>query len=167
MSRLTVCLRRVPPVGCLCSMSYARRSDKTDACHSQGAQATNREHPQAASCHTANDDGGKPGVRFLARSKRGTRSMPAWIIVGTTQRRRRYCASGWEESKEGAAVWWHSPKDGNLALDFAIGLIFIAALGTRHRTASAAALQTIVFPGTRQRDKRSHRRAGNTLRSER
>ena len=25
----------------------------------------------------------------------------------------------------------------------------------------SAALQTIVFPGTRQRDKRSHRRAGN------
>ena len=61
-----------------------------------GAQATNREHPQAGSCQTAKDDGGKRGVWFLARSKRGTRSMPAWLIVGTRQRRRRFCASGWE-----------------------------------------------------------------------
>ena len=78
-----------------------------------GAQATNREHPQAGSSQTAKDDGGKPGVRFLARSKRGTRSIPAWLIVGTRQRRRRFCASGWEENKEGAAVCWRSPKDGN------------------------------------------------------
>src|SRR5208283_5335194 len=35
----------------------------TDACHSQGAQGTDREHPQAGSCQTAKDDGGKPGVR--------------------------------------------------------------------------------------------------------
>jgi hypothetical protein len=95
------------------SGSCALRSDDTDACHGQGAQATNWEHPQAGSCQTAKDDGGKPGVRFLVRSKRRVRSMPAWLIVGTRQRRRRFCASGWEETKEGAAVWWRSPKDGN------------------------------------------------------
>jgi hypothetical protein len=39
----------------------ARRSDDTDARHSQGAQGTDREHPQADSCQTAKDDGGKPG----------------------------------------------------------------------------------------------------------
>jgi hypothetical protein len=101
------------PVGAGLLNRKLLRSDDTNACHSQGAQATNREHPQAASCQTAKDDGGKPGVRFLARSKRGTRSMPAWLIVGTRQRRRRFCASGWDEIKEGAAVWWRSPKDGN------------------------------------------------------
>ena len=42
--------------------------------------------------------------------------MPAWLIGGTRQRRRRFCASGWEEIKEGAAVWWRFPKDGKLAL---------------------------------------------------
>src|SRR6059058_6154288 len=50
-------------------------------------------------------------MRFLARSKRGTRSMPAWLFVATRQRSRRFCASGWEETKEGAAVWWRSPDD--------------------------------------------------------
>jgi hypothetical protein len=40
--------------------SYMHRSDDTDACHSQG----DREHPEAGSCQTAKDDGGKPGVRF-------------------------------------------------------------------------------------------------------
>ncbi len=104
------------------SAHSARRSDDTDACHSQGSQATNREHPQAGSCQTAKDDGGKPGVRFLARSKRGTRSMPAWLIVGTRQRRRRFCASGWEETKEGAAVWRRLQKM-ETGSDFAIGLI--------------------------------------------
>ena len=42
--------------------------------------------------------------------------MPAWLIGGTRQRKGRFCASGWEETKEGAAVWWRSPKDGKLAL---------------------------------------------------
>jgi hypothetical protein len=29
-------------------VSYARRSDDTDACHRQGTQATDREHPKLA-----------------------------------------------------------------------------------------------------------------------
>jgi hypothetical protein len=45
-------------------------------------------------CCSSVCDSSDPGVRFLARSKRGTRSMPAWLIGGT--RRRRFCASGWE-----------------------------------------------------------------------
>ena len=36
-------------------------------------------------------DGGKPGVRFLDRSKRGIRSMPAWLVSGTRRRRKRSC----------------------------------------------------------------------------
>src|SRR4051794_17300935 len=43
----------------------ALRSDNTDACHSQGAQGTDSEHPQAGSCQTAEDDGGQPGVTVL------------------------------------------------------------------------------------------------------
>jgi hypothetical protein len=57
--------------------SSRRRSDYTDACYRQGAQGTDWEHPQAGSCQSAKDDGGKAGVRFLARSKRGTKSMTA------------------------------------------------------------------------------------------
>ena len=52
-----------------------------------------------------------PARGLLARSKRGTRSMPAWLFAGTRQRRRRSCASGWEETKEGVAGWWRSPDD--------------------------------------------------------
>jgi hypothetical protein len=91
----------------------ARRSDDTEALHGQGARRSDTESHQAGSSHTAKGDCGQPGVGFLDRSKRGTRSMPAWLIVGTRQRRRRSCASDWEETKKGAAVWWRSPKDGN------------------------------------------------------
>jgi hypothetical protein len=28
--------------------------------------------------------------------------MPAWLILGTRQKSRRYCVSGWEETKENA-----------------------------------------------------------------
>ena len=62
-------------------------------------------------------------------------------------------------TKEGAAVWWRSPKDGKLAL--------ISRSDSSHRRAGnktqngSAALQTIVLPGTRQRRKRSCRRPGN------
>ena len=45
-----------------------------------------------------------PAWGFLARSKRGTRPMPAWLFGGTRQRRIQFCSSGWEETKEGAAV---------------------------------------------------------------
>ncbi len=30
--------------------------------------------------------------------------MPAWLFGGTRQRRIQFCASGWEEPREGAAV---------------------------------------------------------------
>ena len=100
----------------------ARRSDDTDACHSQGAQRTGREHPQAGSCQTAKDDGGKPGVRFLARSKRGTRFRTASLLGGTKQRRRRFC---WGETKEGDAV-------GGARLTIEIGAEFPIGIKDRH-----------------------------------
>ena len=85
----------------------------TDACHSQGAQGTDREHPQAGSCQTAKDDGGKPGVRFLARSKRGTRFRTASPLGGTRQRRRRFC-SPWVGRDQGRRHCpWRSPDDRN------------------------------------------------------
>ena len=135
------------------------RSDDTDARHGQGAQGTDREHSETGSCQKAKEDGGKPGVTFLARSKRGTRSMPAWLIGGTRQIRRRFCASSCKETKEGVAVWWRSPKDGKLAL---ISRSDSSPRRAGNKTQNgSAALQTIAFPGIRQRDKRSHRRAGN------
>ncbi len=85
----------------------------TDACHSQGAQGTDREHPQAGSCQTAKDDGGKPGVRSLARSKRGTRFRTASPLGGTRQRRRRFC-SPWVGRDQGRRHFrWRSPDDRN------------------------------------------------------
>ena len=62
-----------------------RRAPQPGARNRQGA-------PQAGSCQTAKDDGGKPGVRFLARSKRGTRFRTASLLGGTRQRRRRFCS---------------------------------------------------------------------------
>jgi hypothetical protein len=40
--------------------------------------------------------------------------MPAWISGGTTYRTRQFCASGWEETKEGAATSGNEP--GNTGL---------------------------------------------------
>ena len=78
-----------------------------------GAQGTDREHPQAGSCQTAKDDGGKPGVRFLARSKRGTRFRTASLLGGTRQRRRRFC-SPWVGRDQGRRhCRWRSPDDRN------------------------------------------------------
>ena len=77
----------------------------------QPGRARNRQGAsQAGSCQTANDGSDKSGMG-VPRSKRGTRPMPAWLFGGTRQRRIQFCASGWEETKEGAAVWWRSPDD--------------------------------------------------------
>ena len=95
------------------SVSSCASVRHTDACHSQGAQGTDREHPQAGSCQTAKDDGGKPGVRFLARSKRGTRFRTASPLGGTRQRRRRFC-SPWVGRDQGRRLCrWRSPDDRN------------------------------------------------------
>ena len=88
--RLNRCRRRSLIIRTDCRV--ARSVRHTDACHSQDAQGTDREHPQAGSCQTAKDDGGKPGVRFLARSKRGTGFRTASPLAGTRQRRRRFCS---------------------------------------------------------------------------
>src|SRR5271157_3219961 len=100
-----------PPPATLRSLRASVRH--TDACHSQGAQRTDREHLQAGSCQTAKDDGGKPGVRFLARSKRGTRFRTASPLGGTRQRRRRFC-SPWVGRDQGRRhCRWRSPDDRN------------------------------------------------------
>src|SRR5271165_5914978 len=81
------------------------------ACHCQSAQGTDREPPKLAHVRQPMTEVINPAWGFLARSKRGTRPMPAWLFGGTRQRRIQFCASGWEETKEGAAVWWRSPDD--------------------------------------------------------
>ena len=78
-----------------------------------GAQGTDREHPQAGSCQTAKDDGGKPGVRFLARSKRGTRFRTASLLGGTRQRRRRICSPLVGRDQGRRHCRWRSPDDRN------------------------------------------------------
>ena len=85
----------------------------TDACHSQHRQGTDAEHPQAGSCQTAKDDGGKAAVRFLARSKRGTRFRTTSLLGGTRQRRRRFC-SPWVGRDQGRRhCRWRSPDARN------------------------------------------------------
>ena len=69
------------------TMILRRRSDTPTHATARRTR-TDRSHPQAGSCQTAKDDGGKPGVRFLARSKRGTRFRTASLLGGTRQRRR-------------------------------------------------------------------------------
>ena len=78
-----------------------------------GRQGTDREHPQAGSCQTAKDDGGKPGVRFLARSKRGTRFRTASLLGGTKQRRRRFWTPLVGRDQGRRRCWWRSPDDRN------------------------------------------------------
>ncbi len=79
--------------------SYALIVRHTDACHSQSAQGTYREHAQAGSCPRAKDDSGKPGARFFARSKRGTRFRTASLLGGTKQRD-GFVRFRWGETKE-------------------------------------------------------------------
>jgi hypothetical protein len=45
----------------------ATSADHTDACQGEAAQGTDNDQPQAGSHQTAEDDGGEPGVAFLAR----------------------------------------------------------------------------------------------------
>ena len=94
------------------SFLLRRRSDKPTRA-TASAQATDKGPSQPGSCQTAKDDGGKPGVRFLARSKRGTRSRTASLLGGTRQRRRRFC-SPWVGRDQGRRhCRWRSPDDRN------------------------------------------------------
>jgi hypothetical protein len=98
---------------CNCALRSDDTSDDTDARYSQDGQGTDREYPQAGSCQTAKDDGGRPGVKFLARSKRGTRSRTALLHVGKKQRRRRFCTPLVEREQGRRRCWWCSPDDRN------------------------------------------------------
>jgi len=122
MSRLAVCLRRVRPERLLLFNELRASVRYTDSCYSQDAQGTHREHPQADSAQTTKDDGGKPGVRFLARSKRGTRFRTAPLLSGTKQRRRRFSRLRWGETKEGDAVGG-ARLTIEIGADFPIGII--------------------------------------------
>ena len=92
------------------SFPLRRRSD-TSMRATARAQGTDREPPKLAHVRQPMTEVINPAWGFLARSKRGTRPMPAWLFGRTRQRRIQFCASGWEETKEGAAVWWRSPDD--------------------------------------------------------
>ena len=92
---------------------FAQRRSDTPTRATARAQGTDAEHPQAGSCQTAKDDGGKPGVRLLARSKRGTRFRTTSLLGGTRQRRRRFC-SPWVGRDQGRRhCRWRSPDDRN------------------------------------------------------
>src|SRR5262245_9942779 len=70
--------------------SGARRSDDTEARHSQGEQTTARERPQAGLCWPPMLDVINLTEELRhSRSKRGNRSLPAWLSSGTRQRTKR------------------------------------------------------------------------------
>ena len=95
----------------VCRLDLARVGPTHRRVPQPGAQETDREPPKLAHVRQPLTEVINPAWGFLARSKRGTRPMPAWLFGGTRQRRIQFCASGWEETKEGAAVWWRSPDD--------------------------------------------------------
>ena len=89
------------------------RSDTLPRATARARKEPTGSNPQAGSCQTAKDDYGKPGVRFLARSKRGTRFRTAPLLGGTRQSRRRFC-SPWVGRDQGRRhCRWRSPDDRN------------------------------------------------------
>jgi hypothetical protein len=77
--------------------------------------------PKAGSRQTAKDDVGKPCVRFLARSKRGTRFRTASLLGGRKLRTRRFCTPSVGRDEARRRCWWRSPDDRELA-EFPIGI---------------------------------------------
>ena len=82
----------------------ARRSDTPTRATARTRKEPTGEHPQAGSCQTAKDDGGKPGVRFLARSKRRKVSGPRRSSVERDKEGDGFVHLRWEETKEGDTV---------------------------------------------------------------
>ena len=80
----------------------------------QPGRARNRQGaPPSWLMSDSKDDGGKPGVRFLARSKRGTRFRTASLLGGTKQRRRRFWMPLVGRDQGRRRCWWRSPDDRN------------------------------------------------------
>ena len=93
----------------------ARRSDTPTHPTARARKEPKGSTPKAGSCQTAKDDGGKPGVRFLARSKRGTRFRTASLLGGTKQRRRRFWTPLVGRDQGRRRCWWRSPDVRTLA----------------------------------------------------
>jgi hypothetical protein len=82
----------------------ARRSDTPTHATARARKEPTGSTPKAGSCQTAKDDGGKPGVRFLARSKRGTRFRLRRSSVERNKEGDGFARLRWGETKEGDAV---------------------------------------------------------------
>ena len=82
----------------------ARRSDTPTHTTARARKEPTGSTPKAGSCQTAKDDGGKPGVRFLARSKRGTRFRLRRSSVERNKEGDGFARLRWGETKEGDAV---------------------------------------------------------------
>ncbi len=93
---------------CLCPMPGQRLARVGPTTPTRATARTRKEptgeHHQAGSCQTAKDDGGKPGVRFLAQSKRRKVSGPGRSSVERDKEGDGFVHPGWEETKEGDAV---------------------------------------------------------------
>ena len=71
----------------------------TDACHSQGTQGTDREHPQAGSCQTAKDESHKSGMG-VPRSIETRNKIHACIALRWNETKKKTVLRiRWEESK--------------------------------------------------------------------
>jgi hypothetical protein len=88
-----------------CRATRLARVGPTTPTGATGRRARNRQgSTQAGSCQTAKDDSGKPGVRFLARSKRRKNSRPRRSSVERDKDREGFVHLQWEETKEGDTV---------------------------------------------------------------
>jgi hypothetical protein len=87
--------------------------------------------------------------------------MPAWLVGGARQRRRRFCASGLGRDQGRSRCLMALSNRWKTGSDFAIGLISSHRRAGNKTQNGSASLQTIVLPGTRQRRKRTCRRPGN------
>jgi integrase len=85
----------------------------TDARQSQGAPGADTEHLQAGSRQTAKKHAGKPHVRLLAGSKRGTGFRTASLVGRTKQKRRRFCSPSMGTEHGTRRCRWSSPDDRN------------------------------------------------------
>ena len=90
----------------------ARRSDDTDAPTGKARNLRTESHLQAGSCQTAQDDGGKPGVRAPLSIETTKSFRTASLLGGKRQRRRRFCAFDRKRPRK-ETLWVASLDDRN------------------------------------------------------
>src|SRR5271157_3637565 len=78
----------------------------------QPGRARNRQGAsQASSCQTANDGSDKSGMGVPRSIETRNKTHACMALRWNETKKNTVLRSGWEETKEGAALWWRSPDD--------------------------------------------------------